>query len=339
MENPSLEVDRPSPSYWIVICPEPYVRGGGLWARWYRENCVAAGWPAPNWTLDGPSEDSGWTYARNRLKEIRPGDKVIPFLLKWRVGPVGTVMEVRAGDDQWQETVEKGNYLRSDLESELGRRILVTWERTDMPPDGQCAFVPPDQRPPGPLSKHTIERLPDDTFQKLCAVLANRSNWMDVTPTATIAAGSHLATSEPQPSTEIEVPPPPPPDAELKFRERDLQKILSRNLGRIEKGLAPDPDFQLEEYPCDVGRMDFLCKDAQGNWVVIELKADWAGDDAVGQILGYMSWVRENLHNGLTVRGIIICKGTTGRVKAAIKLFPSLSIKRFALDCSISEMG
>jgi len=300
---------------------------------------VAAGWPAPNWTLDGPSEDSGWTYARNRLKEIRPGDKVIPFLLKWRIGPVGTVMEVRAGDDQWNQTVEKGNYLGSDLESELGRRILVTWERIDMPPDGKCALVPQDQRPPGPLSKHTIERLPDERFQKLCSVLSNRSNWIEVTPAVTPAAGSLAATSETQPNTEVEVPPPPPPAAELELRERDLQKILSRNLDRIEKGLAPDPDYQLEEYICDVGRMDLLCKDAQGNWVVIELKADWALDDAIGQILGYMSWVRDTLPNGLTVRGIIICKNTTGRAKAAIKLFPSLSIKRFTLDCSISEIG
>jgi len=59
-------------------------------------NCVAVGWPPPTWSFDGPNEDSGgkatpflsgWTYACNRLKEIRPGDKVIPFLLKWRHWP------------------------------------------------------------------------------------------------------------------------------------------------------------------------------------------------------------------------------------------------------------
>jgi hypothetical protein len=258
---------------------------------------------------------------------------VIPFLLKWRIGPVGTVREVRGADAEWNETVEKGNYLGSDVESELGRRILVTWERTDMPPDGKCALVPPDQRPPGPLSKHTIERLPDERFQKLCSVLSNRSNWVDVEPTAISSV------AEPQPDSEIEVAPPPLPAAELALRERDLQKILSRNLGRIEKGLKADPDYQLEEYTSDVGRMDFLCKDAENNWVVVELKADWGLDDAVGQILGYMSWVKDNLPNGSTVRGIIVCKNTTGRVKAAIKLFPGLSIKRFVLDCKIDEMG
>jgi RecB family endonuclease NucS len=85
--------------------------------------------------------------------------------------------------------------------------------------------------------------------------------------------------------------------------------------------------------------LDRLCRDAQNNWVVIELKAYWADDDAVGQILGYMSWVRDNLSDGSTVRGIIICKNTTGRVKAAVKLIPTLSIKRYTLDCRIDEMN
>lgn len=268
------EEDRPS--YWIVICPEPYVRGG-VWGRWYRENCVAAGWPPPNWSLDGPSEDAGWVYARNRLKEIRPGDRVIPFLLKWRIGPVGTVTEVRATDAEWNQTVEKGNY-SGIIESELGRRVLVTWEQAEMPPQGKCALVPPDQRPHSPLSKHTIERLPAETFHRLCSVLSNRANWIDVVPTAIS-----------QPDAETEVTPPPPPVAELALLERDLQKFLARNLGVIEKGLAADPDYQLEQYDCDVGRLDFLCKDAQNNWVVIELKADWAAEDAV--VKSWVTWV------------------------------------------------
>jgi hypothetical protein len=338
MEQALPPEGQPTPSYWIVICPEPYVRGG-VWARWYREKCVAVGWPPPNWNLDGPTESFGWAYARNRLKEIRPGDKVIPFLLKWRIGPVGTVRALRVADAEWNQTVEKGIYSLNIEEPELGRRLLVTWERIEMPPDGRCALVPPDQRPPGPLAKHAIEQLPAETFQRLCSVLSNRSNWIDVLPTAVSSPGGPSAVVESQHETEIETAPPPPPPAELALLERDLQKFLSRNLGVIEKGLVPDPAYQLEEYTSDVGRMDFLCKDAQNNWVVIELKADWAGDDAVGQILGYMSWVRDNLPNGPTVRGIIVCKNTTGRVKAAIKLAPSLSIKRFSLNCSIDEMG
>jgi hypothetical protein len=338
MEDSPVKENPPTQSYWIVICPEPYVRGGGLWARWYRENCVAAGWPPPRWTFDGPSDDSGWTYTRNRLKEMKPGDKVIPFLLKWRIGPVGTVRAVSAADADWNETVEGERYKSGDLDSELGRRVHVTWERNGMPPDGRCAIVPPDRRPSGPLSRHTIDRLSEDTFDALTSILASPSNWIDVMPVAT-PAGDRFGPAAVPTVADTEAPPPSLPHAELALLERDLQRLLSRNLGRIEKGLVPHPDYQLEEFPCDVGRLDLLCKDAEDNWVVVELKADWVGDDAVGQILGYMSWVKDNLPNGSRVRGIIVGKRTSGRVKAAIKLFPDLSIRQFTLDCQIDEMS
>ena len=299
---------------------------------------MAAGWPPPTWSFDGPSENTGWVYARNRLREMKPGDKVVPFLLNWRIGPVGTIIEVRAGDEQWNHTVEKGSYAYNFEEPELGRRVLVKWELDNMPPDGMCALVPKGQRPAGPLSKHTIESLTGDAFQFFCSILSDRSNWIDVISPTAFSPSDPFSSSEIAAENEVETLPLQPPPAELALLERDLQKFLSRNLEIIEKGLAPDPSYQLEEYTSDVGRMDFLCKDAQGNWVVIELKAGWAGDDAIGQTLGYMSWVKENLPGGETVRGIIICKDATGRVKAAARLAARLSIKRFSLNCSIYEM-
>jgi len=302
--------------------------------HWYREGCVAVGWSPPTWSFDGGGENTpGWTFARNRLKEFRVGDKVIPFLLQYRIGPVGTVREMKVADSDWNPTVEKGNYSGSD-EPELGRRILVTWEKDGMPADGMIATVPPAQRPGGgraPLAFHAIERLAEEQFQKLCSVLKAQENWS----TVMTAPGASGAEGE---GTETEVPPPPPPPAALSLLERDLQKFLARNLEVIEKGLRPDPAYQLEEYTIDVGRIDLLCRDSGGGWVVIELKADWAGDDAVGQILGYMSWVKEHFPDGANVEGIIVCKNTTGRVKAAIKWVPNLSIKRFALNFSIDNL-
>ena len=263
----TMEPERPPqanqhvPAHWIVICPEPSIRGG-LWARWYRENCVAVGWSPPSFYLEGEAADLGWAFARTRLKQVRPGDKVIPFLLKWRIGPVGTVKDVKAADADWSATVQAGHAPWGEDE-DLGRRILVSWEQDGMPPGGKVAIVPPNHRTGGgPLARHTIEQLNTEQYQNLCSVLSDPKNWLDL-----------------------------------------------------------------------------LCKDAEGNWVVIELKADWAGDDAVGQILGYMNWVKENLPNGSTVRGIIVCKNTTGRVKAAIKWVPRLSVRRFNLSFKIEEMS
>src|SRR5271157_3730211 len=158
MEQQSLADEGRPVRYWIVICPEPSVRGG-VWNRWYRECCVAVGWYPPTWSFEGEGETTGgWPYVRNRLREIRVGDKVIPFLLKWRIGPVGIVREVKVADADWNPTVQKGDYGGSE-EYELGRRILVTWEQAGMPPDGMVATVPAAQRPGGgrqPLARHTI---------------------------------------------------------------------------------------------------------------------------------------------------------------------------------------
>jgi hypothetical protein len=164
----------PTPSHWIIVCPQRYVLGG-VWERWYRENCVAVGWPPPNWSLEVPAQDHNWNYARNRLNEIRPGDYIIPCLLEWRIGPVGTVREVRVADSQWNATVDQGAYLKNPEEPELGRRILVTWETAGMPRNGRCALVPSEQRPTKPLSRHASERLTAEEFRTLRSVLSNPS--------------------------------------------------------------------------------------------------------------------------------------------------------------------
>jgi hypothetical protein len=166
-------------SYWIVICPEPHVTGG-LWARWYRENCVAVGWPPPEFGLAGGTENSGWAWTRDRLNQMRVGDKVIPFLLKWRIGPVGTVRELRVTDGDWSPTVDEGAYSRNPDQAELGRRVLVTWEQAGMPPDGKVAIVPANLRTGGPLARHTVEELPAVQFERLCSALSDASNWVDV---------------------------------------------------------------------------------------------------------------------------------------------------------------
>lgn len=312
-------------SYWIVICPEPSVRGG-VWALWFKENCVAAGWPPPAWSLEGATESNGWEWSRDRLKQVRIGDKVVPFLLKWRIGPVGTVTGVQIADSEWNPTVEEGKYDANPGEPELGRRVLVKWEADGMPTAGKVALVPAELRPNRPLARHTIEELLPDQYERLCSVLRDKANWVDITSTVEPSAQSEVAFC------------PAPASSGISLLERDLQKFLSRNLHLIEPGLVAHPEYQLEEYQTDVGRIDLLCQDAKGSWVVVELKADWAGDDAIGQVLGYMGWVRDNLPNGSSVRGVLICKNPTPRIQAAAKLV-GLSIKRFLISFSIENVN
>jgi hypothetical protein len=95
------------PNYWIV----DRIQTGNdtvrdpLWDRWYTQRCVAVGFPpTEKYAFDGPSDGrnrKGWANARNRLKQVQIGDKVIPFTKKWQIGPVGIVKEIRASDEEW----------------------------------------------------------------------------------------------------------------------------------------------------------------------------------------------------------------------------------------------
>jgi hypothetical protein len=254
---------------------------------------------------------------------MSPGDKVVPFLLKWRVGPVGRIRTLRVRDEEWAPTVREGEYSLNPDEPELGRRIEVEWESEGMPPLGKVAALPSEKRGKKPLARHTVEELPQAQFLDLVGVLRNPQAWVDLW-------------AEQQPLGPM--PPRSTEDRSLSLVERDLQKLLARNLNLVEPGLGPSPEYQLEEFITDVGRLDLFCVDRDGTFVVVELKAGLAGADAIGQISGYMSWVRENLSGGESVRGILVCGDATARVRAAAKMIATLKIKRYRMSFDFEDL-
>jgi RecB family endonuclease NucS len=62
------------------------------------------------------------------------------------------------------------------------------------------------------------------------------------------------------------------------------------------------------QYPTAVGTIDLLAKDAEGIYVVIELKRGRTSDRVIGQIARYLTWVAQRLGRGKesSVRGIIV---------------------------------
>ena len=124
--------------------------------------------------------------------------------------------------------------------------------------------------------------------------------------------------------------------------ERDLQSYLSKNLDQIEPGLTLFEDELSNgvEYPAGRRRIDILAQDKNGVLVVVELKVARSYDRVVGQILNYVSWVKENLaDSGQSVRGIIIGRKITEDLQLACKFIPDLTLMEYELSVTLKTVS
>ena len=95
---------------------------------------------------------------------------------------------------------------------------------------------------------------------------------------------------------------------EIRRREKAVEDFFSANLSMLEAGLTLVDDGR--QFITPIGRIDLLCVDAAGQYVVVEIKWDEAADGVFGQILRYIGWVHRNMPNGQgNVRGIILAGG------------------------------
>ena len=117
--------------------------------------------------------------------------------------------------------------------------------------------------------------------------------------------------------------------------ERDLEHHLVENLEAIEPGLklyVKDKETDGEQFVTDVGKIDVLARDKNGDFVVIEVKGSEATDKAVGQLLRYMGWVKKKLAKQETVRGIIIAKKASDELKYAVSNLENVAIKEYEVQ-------
>ena len=79
------------------------------------------------------------------------------------------------------------------------------------------------------------------------------------------------------------------------------------------------------EYPTDTGRIDILAISGTDNqeFFVIELKLSRGSDQAIGQLMRYMSWVEDRIANGRKVNGIIVAQSIDDRLKRSVRMIPS----------------
>lgn len=96
---------------------------------------------------------------------------------------------------------------------------------------------------------------------------------------------------------------------QVEVRRRQVEKWIEdayvENLDALEPGLKLVLDGR--QYVTEIGRIDLLCRAANGEIVVVEIKAGEAEDSVFGQILRYMGWVRRNYEGGTAdVRGMVL---------------------------------
>ena len=109
--------------------------------------------------------------------------------------------------------------------------------------------------------------------------------------------------------------------------EKDLQIYLSNRLNEIELGLT----LIGTEYGTEAGFIDILCRDKNGDLVVIETKAGKAKDAALGQILGYIGALIESGAKE-KIRGILVASDFDNRIILASKAIQNISLTKYNLS-------
>ena len=109
--------------------------------------------------------------------------------------------------------------------------------------------------------------------------------------------------------------------------EENLEEFVIQNLDEIEPGL----NLLERQLSTPAGRLDLLCKDREGQYVVLELKRAQGTDQVVGQILRYMGWVKDHYRTD-KFRGIIIVGSKDRALSFAIKATPNVQVKEFRLS-------
>ncbi|HUT34475.1 MAG TPA: endonuclease NucS domain-containing protein [Planctomycetota bacterium] len=117
-----------------------------------------------------------------------------------------------------------------------------------------------------------------------------------------------------------------PPRSGKGIAETNLEDFVVQQLEAIEPGLR----LVGKQLSTPAGRLDLLCRDANNNYVVVELKKAQGTDRVVGQILRYMGWVME-AHPTDNVRGIVVVGRKDPALSYAIKAVGNVEAREFKL--------
>lgn len=284
--------------YWKVYCMEEWKTG--LWQRWFKHQCVAVGWPpGEGWSLSGGPTDVGWEAARNALKQISKGDRILVQLKHSRVGRIGEVVRKHIADSAWDPLVPKSKTLPT---GQMGRRIIVRWDLTVGPPDAEMVVeLPPRRRLPPGVHMGTIRELTRPVFKSVEHAMNDEANWVRLR-----AQFGH---------------------------ESSISDYIGTYPQELEDGLQPYPSAKVRERVFDDrSRSDVLLIDRNERPVVVECKQDAPAPCHVRQIRKYMKNLRRE--TGKKPRGILVHGGARKLhrdVRRVINQKPQLEVVQYTL--------
>jgi RecB family endonuclease NucS len=102
--------------------------------------------------------------------------------------------------------------------------------------------------------------------------------------------------------------------------------------------LYQDEEFSGIEFPVGGRFIDILATDADGKYVVIELKVSRGYDRVIGQLLRYMAWVKKQLSPNQDVRGVIVASEVTEDLKLAASLIQNVILYEYAIAMKLSRV-
>ena len=134
-----------------------------------------------------------------------------------------------------------------------------------------------------------------------------------------------------------------PAEAERFAFEKDLQNYIAKNLDAIEKGLRLYEDdegfYKGIEYPAGTRRIDILAVAANGDLVVIETKVSKGYDRVIGQILGYMGWVKKHLADDKkNVRGVIVAHEIMQDLRNAVEVVEHVKLVEYKISFQLQTI-
>lgn len=123
--------------------------------------------------------------------------------------------------------------------------------------------------------------------------------------------------------------------------EAHLRDFLVKNLGTIEEGLQLYVDESGTvgvEYKTDMGRIDILAVDKNGWLLVVELKVERGPDEVCGQIMRYVGWVKRHIAAGKPVRGLIVARHISDRIRYALADVPDITTREYQLNITLRDV-